>query len=774
MRKTGNRGLTKSEKHLRRNEEKLRAIFDSSPNAITVTDLDGRITECSQATLDMYEYPSKRELIGKNALELVAEKDHERAKQNLKRTLEQGSVKNIEYEFLTKKGRKFPAELSASVLKDSKYNPVGFVVITENITEKKEARKIRVDSKARKMMEERLSALNFYGRKLNTANSLQQVYELTLDAMEPTLGFAHAAFLIIDKRKLRVVCQRGYSKPSRLELPLDRKGITVKAANTGNPILVTDIERERDYVEGISGIRSELAVPVLTGDHILGVLNVESTRIRGFDKKDATLLQILASHAATAISNIEKRREIEKRSSQLASLMKSSTKIISSTGIRQRLKTIAEAIRELGWRRVVISVRDKNMEIKNPEDIVTAGLTEEEAEFLWSNRPPGQVWKERFGPEYAHFKIGEFYHLPWNDPWVRKKFSDSTVPSKLSPEEMVDWDPQDLLFAPLRLADGRIVGVLSVDDPLDGRRPTRESLAPLELFIHQAAVAIENAQLIQSLNMAREQLKADAELLESKVEERTRELKKSQGQLLKAQRLAAIGELASMVGHDLRNPLTGIAGATYYLKSKLGSKSNKKKKEMLKLIEKDVEYSNKIINDLLDYSREMQLELAETTPKLLLKEALSLVEFPENVKVKDETQDRPKIKVDVEKMKRVFVNIIKNAVDAMPEGGRLAVKSRKVDGSLEFSFADTGIGLSTDILEKIWVPLFTTKARGMGFGLPICKRIIETHGGTISVKSKLGEGATFTVTIPLKTKLEGGEKIWIRMPESSLLTTTKA
>jgi len=728
--------------------------------------------------------------------------------------------------------------------------------------------------------EERLSALNFYGGKLNTASNLQQVYELTLDAAEQILGFEYTSFLVVEKDNLQVVAHRGYTAPLSFKLPLDgsKKGITVKAANTRKPILVSDVEKDGDYVEGASGIQSELAVPIETEDKVLGVLNIESTKLDAFDESDATLLQILASHTATAISNIEKRQEIEKRSSQLASLMKSSAEMIRSTDLRQRLEKIAEAIRELGWQRAVISVRDENLDIVRPEDIVTAGLTPEETEFLWTNRQPGEVWRERFGPEFERFKIGEFYHLPWNDPWVRRKFSQGTVDSHLKPEDMVDWDPQDLLYAPLRLAEGRIVGVLSIDDPLDGRRPTKESLAPLELFVYQAAVAIENAKLIQQLKQSEEELEHYSEHLEELVEERTRDLRKSeeklksifvaspdaimvidlngkisecnqatldmhhyssreeligknglelaikedrqramenlkktleQGsmknieytcltkdgrefpvevsasvmrdasgnptsfvaltkditerkrmgqQLLKSERLVATGEVAAMVGHDLRNPLTGIAGATYYLKMKLGPNLDTKSKEMLDLIEKDIEYSNKIITDLLEYSKKMRLEPTETTPKSILEQALSLVEVPKNIRVSDATQSKLKIVVDVEKMKRVFVNIIKNSVDAMPEGGKLTIRSKDTKGNLEITFTDTGVGMAEDILGKIGTPLFTTKAKGIGLGLSICKRIVDAHWGNISVKSKVGKGTTFTLTIPIEPKLEGGEK----------------
>lgn len=655
--------------------------------------------------------------------------------------------------------------LILSTMKDSRYSD-GLM----------EAWGIARDSTESKIMEERLSTLNLYGLKLNSADTLQEIYELTLDAMEQTLGFEQASFLVVDSSKFRIVGNRGYTSRLSVALPLDgsKGGITVKVARTHKPVLVLDTSRDDDYVEGIPGIRSELAVPVETKDKTVGVLNVESKKLAAFDEKDMTLLQILAWHAATATRNLEMRRELEKRSSQLSLLLKSSTRMISSTDISQRLKTVAEAIRALGWRRVVISVRDEEMEITCPEDIVTAGLTDEEIEFLWNKKPPGQVWRERFGPEYDRFKIGEFYHLPWSDPWVRKRFSDTTVPSKLEAEAMVDWDPQDLLYAPLRLADGRIVGVLSIDDPLDGRRPTKESMAPLELFIHQAAVAVENALLIRDLNEAREQLKADAELSESKVEERTRELRKSQKQLLRAQRLVAMGELARMVGHDLRNPLTGIAGATYYLKSKLDSKKDGKAKEMLRLIEQDIGYSNKIINDLLEYSGEMRLELGRFTLKPILEEAMVLAKVPKNVKVVCLTKKCPKMKADVEKMKRVFVNVIRNAVDAMPSGGKLTIRSRKSEGFVEVSFADTGVGISKDVLERIWAPLFTTKAKGMGLGLSICKRVVKAHGGTISVESEVGKGTTFTVTVAIEPKIEGGEKVWVTMPESSSLMMKRA
>ncbi len=262
--------------------------------------------------------------------------------------------------------------------------------------------------------------------------------------------------------------------------------------------------------------------------------------------------------------------------------------------------------------------------------------------------------------------------------------------------------------------------------------------------------------------------------LKSMVELRTTQLKAANEQLVKSERLAAIGELAGMVGHDLRNPLTGIKNATYYLKKKGTTISEVQAKEMLETIDNAIDHSNKIINDLLDYAREIHLELTECAPRKLVDEASQMIQVPDRIQIVNHVLEETKVKVDADKMMRVFINLIKNAVDAMPEKGTLEITSHKTKDNVEISFADTGKGIPDDVLPKLFTPLFTTKAQGMGFGLAICKRIIEVHGGRIKVETAVNKGTTFTITLPVKPKLEvGGEKTWINMPESLLSTTTK-
>ena len=238
--------------------------------------------------------------------------------------------------------------------------------------------------------------------------------------------------------------------------------------------------------------------------------------------------------------------------------------------------------------------------------------------------------------------------------------------------------------------------------------------------------------------------------LEDIVEEKTRQLKEAQIQLVKSERLAAIGELAGMVGHDLRNPLSGIKNAAYYLQKKDMCKESRFR-EMLDVIDMCVNHSNKIINDLLEYSRELNLDKENCSLGELIRDAFALVKVPDSIKVRSYYDSEFVLNVDSEKMLRVFVNLIKNSIDAMPEGGEISIRSMVAKDFLELSFSDNGIGISDDVLPKLFMPLFTTKAQGMGFGLAICKRIIDAHGGKIMVETVKGEGTTFKITLPIET-----------------------
>lgn len=297
-----------------------------------------------------------------------------------------------------------------------------------------------------------------------------------------------------------------------------------------------------------------------------------------------------------------------------------------------------------------------------------------------------------------------------------------------------------------------------------GPRYMEITVTPLKDKDGNVTAALELATDITEKKQMQSDLARYSHKLEDLVEQRTHQLKQAQAKLVKSERLAAIGELAGMVGHDLRNPLTSIKGAAYFLKAKYNSELDAVGKDMLATIDNSINYSNKIINDLLEYSRDIKLELSEATPRTLLKTALSLVQVPEGIKIVDDTSDVPPLKVDLAKMNRVFMNIIKNAFDAMPNGGTLRVENTEKTGNWEMRFSDTGVGMTTETLSKLWTPLFTTKAKGMGFGLAICKRIVNAHGGKISVESAMGQGTQFIISLPVDPETVAEENWFFNPP----------
>jgi len=230
-----------------------------------------------------------------------------------------------------------------------------------------------------------------------------------------------------------------------------------------------------------------------------------------------------------------------------------------------------------------------------------------------------------------------------------------------------------------------------------------------------------------------------------------RERKRLEEQRLKLEKLATMGELATMVAHDLRNPLTSIRNAGYYIKNTCPYRTNTECKttlEMLNIIEQETIFANNIINDLLDFAAKRPLQKKRQNINEIIEDSLTKGTIPRNIEVKRNFAKKATATLDEKQLERVFLNLIKNAVQAMPDGGKLAVTTKETKDNVEIIFADTGVGISEENISKLFTPLFTTKAKGIGMGLAICKNIVEQHNGIIEVKSKAGQGTTFTIKLP--------------------------
>jgi signal transduction histidine kinase len=226
-----------------------------------------------------------------------------------------------------------------------------------------------------------------------------------------------------------------------------------------------------------------------------------------------------------------------------------------------------------------------------------------------------------------------------------------------------------------------------------------------------------------------------------------------------AERLAAIGATAGMVGHDIRNPLQAIISDLYLARTELASCPENEAKnsaiESLVEIEKNIDYINKIVQDLQDYARPLNPKAQETDVKAVFNQILTKNGIPKNIKVDVKVEDKAeKIIADPDYVKRIAANLTLNAVQAMPNGGKLTIRvyTDKQNDDVLITVKDTGVGIPEDIKPKLFTPMMTTKSKGQGFGLAVVKRMTEGLGGTVTFESQEGKGTKFTVRFPQETR----------------------
>ena len=240
--------------------------------------------------------------------------------------------------------------------------------------------------------------------------------------------------------------------------------------------------------------------------------------------------------------------------------------------------------------------------------------------------------------------------------------------------------------------------------------------------------------------------------LEKLVEERTKQLQDKE-------RLAAIGATAGMVGHDIRNPLQAITGDVYLAKTELATIPDSPEKqntlESLQEIEKNIDYINKIVADLQDFARPLKPHMEETDIKKVISELLQKNGLPENVKVSVRLDaEATKVLIDSAYLNRILYNLVTNAVQAMPQGGKIvirAIKDKKT-GDAVLTVEDTGVGIPENVKGKLFTPMFTTKSKGQGLGLAVIKRMAEALSGNVTFESEGGKGTKFIVRIPQNVK----------------------
>jgi PAS domain S-box-containing protein len=677
-------------------ETKYRRLYETNRDGIVQTDRTGCIVECNEAYADMLGY-SKEELLDLTYQRLTPEKWRHMENEIVNQSWEKAGFSPVyEKEFVRKDGSVFPASVRVLVVSDETGKPLEMWSIVRDITRRKQAEEAVIKEKnvIKGIMENTGAMLAYLDLEFNFV-AVNSAY---------AKGSGHSAEALIGKNLFTLF-------PNA-----ENQAIFEKVRNTRKTVSYHD--KPFDFAgqpeRGVTYWDWTLAPVKDETGNVLGlVLSLMETTQR--KELEQELLEIL--------------EESQHRESEVSALLKASKAVLYHQEFQHVARVIFDTCKELiGASAGYVALLSKEGK-------------ENEVLFLDSGMLPCTVdptlpmpIRGLRGETYRTGKVvyhNDFRHSKW---------------AKLMPEGHVKL--KNVLFAPL-IIDNKTMGIIGLaNKPSDFiERDANMALA----FGEIASIALINSRMFEALEENERILKAYTEDLEKLVEEEANKLKD-------AERLAAIGETAGMVGHDIRNPLQAITSSVYLAKEELKTLPESSEKEdlteSLETIEDQVAYINKIVSDLQDFVKPLNPKIEEVDLQKLVKDAFLSSAIPENIKVLiSVADDLRQLAVDRYFIKRVLANLITNAIQAMPDGGTLTVKATQENGMARISVEDTGLGIPEENRNEIFKPLFTTKSKGQGFGLAVCKRLVEAHNaGSITFESEAGKGSKFTIQVPNKVR----------------------
>src|SRR2546426_603890 len=467
------------------------------------------------------------------------------------------------------------------------------------------------------------------------------------------------------------------------------------------------------------GLVSFLGLPLFLESELVGILTILYRQRHVFTPEEQALGEALATSASVAIRNARLYEQPQERLRHTETLLVVSQDASSTLELSEILRRTTRAmVRTLGadtggaW--VLSEDGSRFVPIVGyhvPKEVLGAL----ESASLKSLDPRVSDWRRVDGPVYAS--------RSQEDP----RFSHPIA--RLVPHKSI-------LIQPLRWK-GESIGGFAIAWLKEYHRFTAEELRLAEGIARQAAVASENSRLYEG------------------EKQRMAELQRTQAQLIQSTKLAAIGELAANIAHEINNPLTSVLGFASYLAEQVPH--GQPMREELDLIQEEAGRARDIVRDLLHFSRQREFIPQITDLNAVLEQTLSMVRRQgalDAITLHEEyASDLAPVEVDVPRIKQVFLNLINNAVYVMKDsGGSLTIRSRANGDMVQVEVTDTGTGIAAEHLDRIFEPFFTTKPEvsGTGLGLSVSLGIVQSHGGTIEVQSELGRGSTFTVKLPAK------------------------
>lgn len=534
----------------------------------------------------------------------------------------------------------------------------------------------------------------------------------------------------------------GSSPPKSFGL---REGLVGWTTATKRTVLVNDVTRDSRYIpdEDPVEIRSKLCIPIVMGTKIIGVLDLQSTQLEAFERYHVSALETLADQLAIAIENARLYDTINRHVDELTSLNQISQAINASLDLQETLTVITDqTIRLMNVAAASVVLHDEQR-----NDVWFAAASGEGAEAVIGRRIP-----------YGQGIAG----------WVTESGSPVIVPDVSTDKRFfADMDrtsgftTRSIMCVPLQTR-GHTIGAIEVMNKRVGTF-NQDDVSLLQAFAAPAATAIENAQLYQ------EKTQTIARLADT------------QRQLIQTAKLAAVGELAAGVAHEINNPLTSIIGLTSLVLESPNVKLDEVARTDLNVVSTEAGRARDIVRRLLNFARADAPKRQKVDFNQLVEEAILLVytkSVSYQIELKKSLSQLPEMYLDVNQIKQVLVNLLNNAVYAMQDNPKPAIltvttqlESQPVPGHPNKTAAvmvckikDTGPGINPEHLDNIFDPFFTTKevGEGTGLGLSISYGIVEQHNGTISVESQPGQGATFTVTLPIDTQNDDDDRFALR------------